>query len=83
MEYTKRLNLYLNKNQSKGNEKEFPSAKELLRYGVILFDNEFENEKGHIREREIMYNGVQYRLNMVNGEVTHLSECRYQRIVVL
>lgn len=47
-------------------------AKELLRYGEILADDQNENE--NVRVYEIRYNDKLYLLEMKNGEYTNIEE---------
>lgn len=45
-------------------------AKELLRYGEILADD----QNGNVRVYEIRYNDKLYLLQMKNGEYTNIEE---------
>ena len=52
-------------------------AKELLRYGTITKDKEWETPegyyKGHSRVRHILHHGYAWELHMLNGEIERMS----------
>lgn len=51
-----------------------PDYKDLLRYGEIVSDHEYNSENEHKRVRKIRYMGILYHLSMVNGEVSCLKQ---------
>lgn len=51
-----------------------PDYKDLLRYGEIVSDHEYNFGKESRRVRKIRYMGILYHLSMINGEVTCLKQ---------
>lgn len=51
-----------------------PDYKDLLQYGEIESEIEYDSEKEIKKIRKIRYMGVLYHLSMVNGEVSSLKQ---------
>lgn len=51
-----------------------PDYKDLLRYGEILSDHEYNSGKESKRVRKIRYMGILYHLSMIDGEVSCLKQ---------
>lgn len=51
-----------------------PDYRDLLRYGEIVSDHEYNSENEFKRVRKIRYMGILYHLSMVNGEVSCLKQ---------
>jgi hypothetical protein len=51
-----------------------PDYKDLLHYGEIISDHEYNSEKENKRIRKIRYMGILYLLCMINGEVSSLKQ---------
>lgn len=51
-----------------------PDYKDLLRYGEIVSDHEYNSGKESKRVRKIRYMGILYHLCMINGEVSCLKQ---------
>lgn len=51
-----------------------PDYKDLLRYGEIESDHEYNSGKESRRVRKIRYMGILYHLSMINGEVSCLKQ---------
>jgi len=43
--------------------------KELIRYGSIMRDSEMENEKGYHRTMIFSYQGMEFTVAMLNGDI--------------
>lgn len=52
-----------------------PDYKDLLRYGEIISDHEYNSGKESKRVRKIRYMGILYYLSMINGKVSCLKQC--------
>lgn len=51
-----------------------PDYKDLLRYGEIISDREYDSGKGSKRVRKIRYMEILYHLSMIDGEVSCLKQ---------
>lgn len=51
-----------------------PDYNDLLRYGEIISDNEYNADRECNRVIEIRYMGILYHLSMINGEVSSLKQ---------
>ncbi len=51
-----------------------PDYKDLLHYGEIVSDHEYNSGKESKRVRKIRYMGILYHLSMINGEVSSLKQ---------
>lgn len=51
-----------------------PDYKDLLRYGEIVSDQEYNSGKESKQVRKIKYMGILYHLSMINGEVSCLKQ---------
>ena len=54
-----------------------PDYKDLIRYGEIESDHEYNSGKESKRVRKIRYMGILYYLSMINGEVSCLKQWDY------
>lgn len=51
-----------------------PDYKDLLHYGKIVSDHEYNFGEESKRVRKIRYMGILYHLSMINGEVSSLKQ---------
>lgn len=49
------------------------SARNILRYGDIVYDKEYKNESNYIRDRMVIYEHNEYFIRMINGNITRFE----------
>jgi len=54
--------------------KSLPDPNDLIRYGMIVSDTEFNSKDSNVRIRKINYEGILYHLRMQNGNVEKLIQ---------
>jgi len=47
--------------------------KELVRYGSIMRDSEIESEEGYCRTTVYSYQGMEFTITMLNGEIAAID----------